>query len=352
MSEQEQVQKYTKLINQICGLDENWAKTCIYYCSATHWLSEINWMAVLQFIGESGSGKSNTMTALERMAYEPCLFSCDPKMTSVSLRNKLTQAKNATAFIEEADLYPNRKELEAYIINRVSRLKTSGISRTIPSGERGWITVSESVFGATVIHDRYPLVNLAALRRAITVPITKYKDRKFLNEEELKPLLSDIHPVIVPLGKIPEAFESPKTSGSGLDAWKPLIRIASSLQDSDWLIWAWSRVAEVNETLADERQWELEICIFRSLVAAYTEHSQTLNKKDPLPLTSITPLVKAEYTWVVSQHVAKNLRKLGFMVTPKSGINYVFTDLEQIRKVGKEIGYVDTELYERMERMD
>lgn len=350
MGELEQILKLMNLINQTCGLDENWSKTGIYYCSATHHLSVIDWMAVLQLIAESGSGKTNLMHIYERLAYNPCPFTCDENMTSVSLRNRLNQAQNATAFIEEADLFPNRKALEAYIINRVDKLKTSGISRTVPTGRSGaWETVTQTVFGATIVHDRYPLTELAALRRVISVPITHYKDRKFLSKSELKPLLPNIQPVIVPLGEIPEAFNSPKTSGSGLDTWKPLIQIASSLQDSEWLTWAWGRVAELNEMLADERQWELELCIFRSLVAAHTEHSKSLDKKEPLPLTSVTQLVKTEYSWIVSQHVAKNLRRLGFMVTPKSGTNYVFTNLEQIKKVGKEIGYVDSELYERME---
>ena len=114
---QSPVDKIVELINQVCGLGENWAKVCLYYCLATHELHLLEWMPALQILAPPGSGKSQLIKVLSHLAYKPCMFSCYDKMTSATLRNMLEEAKNRTAIIEEADLYPNRTELERYLIN-------------------------------------------------------------------------------------------------------------------------------------------------------------------------------------------------------------------------------------------
>ena len=87
------VEQLAELINKVCGLNINWAKTCIYYCMATCKLKFIDWMAVLDVVAPKGSGKSWLIDVLRRLCYKPYDICCHDKMTSVTLRNELENAK-------------------------------------------------------------------------------------------------------------------------------------------------------------------------------------------------------------------------------------------------------------------
>ncbi|MFH1087156.1 MAG: hypothetical protein V1737_01050 [Chloroflexota bacterium] len=115
------MENLTALITKVCGLNENWGKTCVYYCMATHKLEEISWMAVLDIVAVQGSGKSQLMDILRQLAYKPHMVVCHDRMTSTTLRNEVAKAEKGTAIIEEGNLYPNRRELESYLINRVDK---------------------------------------------------------------------------------------------------------------------------------------------------------------------------------------------------------------------------------------
>lgn len=114
------VEQLADLINQVCGLVVNWGKTCVYYCMATHKLQFIDWMPALQLLAPPGSGKTQLIKLLIRLVYRPYPITCHDRMTSTTLRNMLEKARNRTAIIEEGDLYPNRTEIERYLINRAS----------------------------------------------------------------------------------------------------------------------------------------------------------------------------------------------------------------------------------------
>ena len=87
------VQELAELTNRVCGMSINWGKTCIYYCMATHKLKVIDWMAVLDIVGPKGSGKSCLIDVLRRLCCKPYDICCYDKMTSVTLRNELENAK-------------------------------------------------------------------------------------------------------------------------------------------------------------------------------------------------------------------------------------------------------------------
>ena len=343
----EEVLKLAKLMNEVCGINEFWAKTAIYYCIATHHLLEIEWMVALIILAPPGTGKSYLIDILRELCYKAHSFSCHKRMTAVSLRNELIKAEYKTAVIEEADLYPNRSELESYIISRVSRQKDSGLPMTVQqtaqTGEIIWKTISKSIPGATIIHDRHGLNETAAERRAITISVKHYKGRKFL-----KPSKEQIESLKLPqvaLGNIPSSFNDPKATGSGLDAWEPFIRIANSLGDNEWINEAWKRVIEANEALADGQEWEIEMSMFRGLVAGYCEDKVGFLadsvSKNPLPLSVITNSVRQEYPWVAPKTIATYLRKLGFDVHNKGGVFHIFTTPDQIKDVARELDYTD-----------
>ena len=346
------VNELTELITKVCGLAENWGKVCIYYCMATHKLRLINWMAVLDIVAVQGSGKSYLIDILRHLAYKPYMIVCHERMTSTTLRNELTTAKNGTAVIEEANLYPNRRELESYLINRVDKRRTSGIAVTqqvaTASGAIAWKTDKFQVFGATIIHDRHEMVDMAAERRSITVNIKRQKGKPFVKPDEK--LLQSLSLPSFDYGAIPDIFTAPETTGSALDAWEPLIRVAESIGDTDWPGWAWEKVAEMSDKLADGQQFELEQEIFSAVIKAYNDNSGLGLMPDrianePLPLSQVTEIVRKEYEFIHPKTVSTKLRRMGFNRIDKvGGVFKVFTTIDQIRKIAKEIGYEDKQL--------
>ena len=337
-----------ELITKVCGLDEYWAKTCVYYCMATHHLSDINWMAVLDVVGLQGSGKSNLIDILGHLAYNAHVIVCHERMSSATLRNELENAKMGTAIIEEGNLYPNRRELESYLINRVDKRRTSGIPVTHQVASTGgaiiWKTDSLQVFGATIVHDRHEMVDMAAERRSITVNIKKQKGKMFIKPDEI--LLKSLSLPPFSYGAIPDIFNAPETTGSALDAWEPPIRVAESVHDDDWLSWAWAAVVEMSDKLADGQQFELEQEIFGAVIKGFNDNSGIgLMVKGPLALSDVTDIIRKEFEFIHPKTVSTKLRRMGFnRIIKVGGVFKIFSTVDQLRKIAKDIGYEDTQL--------
>lgn len=337
------VAQLADLINQVCGLIINWGKACIYYCMATHKLQLIDWMPALQLLAPPGSGKTELIKVLIRLAYRPYLITCYDRMTSVTLRNMLKKARDRTAIIEEADLYPNRTELERYLINRASTA-TSTLPTTHQkadsTGAIQWVTSNIHIPGATIIHDRRGLDDMAAERRAITVNIKKRKGETFLKPDKAQ--LKSLSLPNFDYGTIPNIFNTPETRGSGLDTWEPLIRVASYLQDDAWLQWARDEVAEFNDRIADGQQYQLELTAFKAVIRCFMDNAGMLLVKDPQPLKDITAIVKEEFPWVRPKTVGTVLRKLGFCEFRNiGGATKLITTRDQLKKIAADVGYKD-----------
>jgi len=345
------MQDLVKLINAVCGLGEYWAKVCLYYCMATHHLPDINWMPVLDIVAMWGSGKSQLIKVLERLCFQPYVITCHQKMTTATLKNLLMKAKDGTAIIEEGNLYPNRKELESYLINRVDKSGTSTIAVTVQVPTANglvWVTEKYHIFGATIVHDRHEMVDMAADRRAISVPIKKQKGKIFVKPDDR--LLNSLRLPSFGFGNVPDIFNSPETTGSALDAWEPLIRVAESTSDEDWLNWAWDKLTEMNERLADGQEFELEMEIFSAIIKAYNDKFgygivPGVVDKNPMPLSDITRIVKEQSEFIHPKTVATKLRNMGFRNIRKiGGVSMVCTTTVQIKKIAKQIGYEDDQL--------
>lgn len=331
------VPELVSLFNKVSGLDENQAKTAIHYAMATHKLSKFNWFPALAFIGAPGTGKSKVLEVLQQLCYKPYPISCHATMTPVALRDELAAARNKTAIIEEVDLYPNRKQLQGYLINRVDKLRTSGVAVKeqieTESGIKEWRSRKKQVFGATVIHDRHSIEDMAAESRAIIIN-TVYREGEYI--EPPKVSLPSFK-----LSAVPDYFG---TSSRAFDTWKPLIMVASGLQDTDWLLWAWEQIEEASNELKDGQVYEEKLSVFAQVINAYCDNSGNFIVKEDEGLTlksNVVEPLKKELPYITDQIVTKALRKMGLLVRRHSGCNKLFTNREQLVKVAKEIGYQD-----------
>jgi DNA-binding transcriptional ArsR family regulator len=335
-----EVSELVELLTKVSGLDANQAKTAIYYAAATYHIKIFDWFPVLAFIGPPGTGKSKALSLMSQLCCKPFWVSCHATMTAALLRDQLTPTNKVTAIIEEGDLYPNRKQLQGYIINRVDRIRTSSVlvkeQVETQSGVKGWRTVKKGAFGATVLHDRNSLDDLAAESRVITITTT-YRSGNFI-----EPPKGLVLPQTV-LGTVPDYFSQ---SGRAFDTWKPLIMIASGLDDEDWLNWTYIQIDEATKNLRDGHAYEEKLVIFAKVIEAFCDNAGMLLVKEPLTLDkNVTdPLRKTTMPHITPHLVRKTLERMGLTVKRRSGTNKLYTSLDELKKVAKEIGYEDESL--------
>lgn len=335
-----EISEVISIFNQVSGLDENQAKTASYYAMATHKVENYTWFPVLDFCGAPGTGKSKSLDIMAQLCYKPFRITCHSTMTPASLRDELVSTKKrATAIIEEADLYPNRKQLQSYLINRVDRIRTSGLAVKeqveTDTGVKEWKTRHKRAYGATVIHDRNSLDDLAAESRSIIINTT-YRQGNYIEPPQGLSL-----PSFRP-DKVPSYFPN---GGRALDTWKPLIEVASGIGDDDWLLWAYEQIQDATNSLRDGHIYEEKLAVFAQVIKAYSDNSGLgfmVKEDEGLTLqSSVVEPLKREIPYISARTVAKVLSKLGLKVIRHGGTNKLFTSVDELKKVAKDIGYED-----------
>jgi len=333
-----QVSDLVRIYAQVSGLSENQAKLATYYDMATHKLKLFDWFPVKAYIGPPGTGKSAAMDLDAQLCYKPHRITCHPSMTKASLRDALVTAKSGTILIEECDLYGNRRELQGLLINRVDKVRTSGMlvkeMMENDSGLKSYRTYKKAGFGATIVHDRHSLDDLAAESRVITIS-TSFKEGSFI------PAPTNLSLDKFKLGTVPGYFTP---SGRAFDTWRPLLLVAAGQGDDEWLLWAYEQIQEATNSLKDGHAYEETQAVFGQVIRAYCDNNgMFLVKKDEglILQTSVVEPLKKEMPYITARTVAKILTKLGLKVVRHSGTNKLFTTKEKLTKVASEIGYVD-----------
>lgn len=332
-----------KVFTDVSGLNINQIKTVIYYAMATHKLKKFNWFPALGIIGPPGTGKSKTIDTAEPLCYKPLRITCHATMTPVALRDELARARNRTAIIEEVDLYPSRKQLQGYLINRVDRVRTSGLAvkEQVESdtGLKTWKTSNKEMYGATIFHDRFSLDDMAADSRVIAIN-TIFKEGSFLEPPKGLSLPA------FKLGSVPDYFA---IKGRAFDTWLPLIKVASGLGDDDWLYYAFLQIEKAQDQLKDGHIYEEIQSIFAQVIKAYCGkggNGLTVNCDKGLILQNsvVDPLRQQGMNNINPRTVKNILTKMGLSVVRSGGTNKLFTTKEELIKIAKEIGYEDEAL--------
>lgn len=337
-----------QVIQAVSGLNEIEARIVAYYLGASYKLSEFNWFPTLQITGPIGTGKSCILDICRQVAFKVRSILCHENMTSAVLRDELIMAADGTAIVEEADLFPNRKQLQNYLINRVDRIRTSGITvkEQFQTGQAvGWQNVTRQIFGATIIHDRHSFSDLAIESRAIVICTKKVFGRTF--------------PTTTPTGLTMPSFNLASAPanlpcGRATDTWMPLVRVAAGLGDTDFPDYALTQIKAADKALADGHVFEEKQSIFAQVVSGYEDYTNNvvsgfglaaIRETDGLPLQQyvLEPLRK-EMPYTTPHLVAKVLTSMGLTVKRQGGRLKLFTTLEKLKVVAAAIGYEDEAL--------
>ena len=320
------VTNYANAIISACGLDDNQAKTVVYWAIATHAIDKLQKMPILVITGPFGSGKSDLLNTIQQICYQPRPI--NGKVSNVVLRDK--SEMHTTMVIEEADHVD-----EQLILQRYAK-QTSNIVVNRGNASKGYNPESLNIFGATVLHRRPPFKDPAVDSRSITIK-TVLRQGNFsiptLDRASLAALASQIDwSKIVPL-----------PANRAGDTWMPLFQAAVFCRDMDWIRYAAAELKKAIDSLSIGQGYEPSQLVVSKLVSLAI--SPDLNKLKPrVPLQELTRTLKNDGNDLNPWQVGKILRGIGFNTKLSGGTNYIIIDKTQLLAIAQQLGIDDDAL--------
>ena len=260
----ERVRPLVELIQATNGLDEQQARTIVYYAIATHGLPNLDNFPILTICGPTGTGKTTLLEVLQQLAYgTPHMLIDGGKATYAALRDNLKPL--TTALIDEADNVD-----EVLLISRNST-KTSHIPIKRAGKKGGWTDHVLNIFGATVLHRRKPFKDAAVLSRSIVIRTRKTAVDRYLAEEftlyaeELRAIAEQVD------------WEQVAQRGGNriADTWAPLLEVAALIGDSEWECYALQQMETATGDLDLGHEVEPVQAVYQSLLSlALDEHGK------------------------------------------------------------------------------
>ena len=320
------------ILQMVSGLDDEIAKTCVYYALITHHLDFYTFVPILESYGPLGTGKTQLEEFMERVCYLAHICKCGG-ITYAALREELYKAKKGTFIGDEVDCDVKKVE-DLYGI----RCSASGSAPLMKSqGKSQWQGETIPIFGATVLHHRRPFLDPSNQSRAITIK-THWKPGKYIKMEAFKDVPIEIPQI--PVGNISNTL----SLGRAYDTWYPLLDMATGAGDTEWLAWADKKMKESEKEVNEGQAYEPNAVILAKLIEACVDSDSSKIKSDidrvNVHSQIVAPLTK-EYPWVNSHSVPRILRELGLEIHRTGGNNWVYPTPESLKKAAEAIGYTD-----------
>jgi len=278
---------------QATGLTDNEAKTVVYWAIATHGLNVFDCFPLLLVHGQPATGKSTILKLIGQLTNAKFISTT----TSAEFRDLLR--RHPVVIIEEAD-HVN----EGLLLNRYSR-QTAQVDIKQPTGRGDFISESWKYFGATGMHRRYPLEDLALQSRTITIH-TKKKDRTF-NALSIGDMKAECRKLW------DQAWENRidynPLSRTAIN-WRPLVIIAMHLEDYEFMAYAAQQQQLAEKLLNEDGEFEPE----QMLTDTLYDLTHELSKKN-VYLIDIVNHLNEIYRWKTTpKRVAKLLRSMGYVI--------------------------------------
>jgi AAA15 family ATPase/GTPase len=307
------IRQGTEALMGASGINQEQAKTCLYYSVATYLLPDkLDTFPILAVIGAPGTGKSSLLTQLGKMVKEPKPIDAE---TASMLRDELDHT--VTALIDEGDNLN-----ESYLVKRYSK-QTSEISYKVEA-ERGWRPQRANIFGATIIVRRIPFRDIATKSRAIAIN-TRYKPGNYyitenLDKEEIMKLAE-------------RAKLNLDVSERVKNNWMPLQAIALSVGDEDWLKSAEEQIKRDVASLMSMQGFNPSQAVIIVLRQEMLQQNVTMD----VPLSKIREQLKWHFDLKLrNQQIQQICQDLGFKVVATDNYPKVKANAELLKNLLKE----------------
>ena len=333
-------------IQKATGLTTGQAKASVYWSAATYRLGDLDFLAMLNIEGAAGTGKSTLLEIIKELSYKPVEVGCDG-ISLAALRDKLMQARHGTIIAEEADKAASPSKAEGYFRARCS--KGTANLEIKRETEKGWIQDPRSIFGASALHRREPFRDQAVQSRVIIIR-TRHKEGTFIKtkiDDQTKEMVRN-------LAKNIDLKARPaipgNIAGRVVDVWQPLLLIAQSVKDRDWLLWAWNEMELADSELRDGHSYEPGALVLARVVELLSEEPagkfRKLKPQEQMQRIRVDDdiaryLQKNSLPYTNPWQISRILKNLGFEVQRIGGVNYLLPTLKSIMLAQQKIGYED-----------
>ena len=256
---QGQVNRAVDSLQSVSGLAREQAKTCIYYVVMTYLLDSYPddyLIPILCLQGNSGTGKSKSIRLLAKLVNQPTSLNGRGKTFS-QMGKDLDRVM--TALIEEADFRQSRIETQLIQLRTTRQHKNQVIN--IPPQQ---IPLPIVNFGATIVEKRVPFSDAAVRNRTITIKTVRREgDYREVSEVDING--AGLRRVA---DYVRQSRINLQASDRVMECWRPLMQIAATLGDFDWVIHLDAEYQKARKMLAVGDQYESEDVLIKAAITA------------------------------------------------------------------------------------
>jgi len=314
------LEPYIKAMLTASGITEFQAKTLVYYALGCYHLDEFEQYPIVTLFGISATGKSRAIDQLRKVL--PYYRDMPTGATYSTLAEKLNNYR--VIVVEEADKLKPPERCEEMLQDRTDKAKRFRVVSMPPKQDKRDI----DNWGATILHKREGFDDIATRNRSITIFTHKKKPLDWHLVDVDKTHFKDIAEMVQPDSSyvfehiLLEERIDPRT----LDVWRPVIRVAESCGDLDYLYACKEMLhKEAFKVIADDEPLEVTA---QALIKAYydenPEHQPDYTKD--IRLSKVVKACVSDEGLMVKmspQKMKANLRELEFHISFYEGNNYV-----------------------------
>ena len=330
-------------IQRVSGLDDFNALVVAYYCLATWFVKSLNQFPILSVLGSNGTGKTQLLNLLGKITFRPYHFTATG-ITSPVLRDKLAEAHDGTAIIDEAD---TNDHLEEQLSTRYLRSTAATTVNVSGADGKGWNKREALSFGASIVHKRVPYKDPALEGRSVSINTVLDQTKQYVKADDIEPdIIEDIRnweQEIAASATLTDSLDIPDDIAPRVaDTYQPLVALASAADDQAFLDTMWSRLRQASENLKDGQLFEPRAMVLQALIMAIMEQRSNHKIKAVQIETDIKPKLYYSLGLNLNNHQIKEmLTGFGFDIRRSGGSNAVFHDINTLVRACDSIGLED-----------
>ncbi len=320
------------------GLDQN---VIVYWTLATRSLPYVDTFPILDLLGRTAAGKTQTLKIVGDFAHRPCAFGLRNR-TNPTIRDTLADCAEGTAIIEEADQAwkDSGAEFERMLSDRYQRASAEASYRA-PAGEKGWGTVRKKFFGATALHRRFPFTDVALDGRTIFVRPRPDYTREYEEYNPENPRNVEGKELISNLKFEPPRIEQPSgVAGRIFDTYRLLLSTAALCGDQDFAEQLYSRLTQETLRLREAQSCEPDGLVLSAIVeCVFAEGDAEFGN---IKFSTLTESIWKNHRLPLQpRQIEPITRDLGFTTKTSHGVTVVVPTAATLLKACDECGYSD-----------
>jgi len=333
-------------LSESTGLKGCEQKIVVYWSLATHALNYLSTFPLLNVLGKTGTGKSQTLSIIENFAFRPARLSLRG-MTAPAIRDKFADCSEGTAIIEEADFAWKDADstFERMLSDRYQRASAVAAHKA-PSGEKSWATVQKQYFGATALHRRIPFNDAALDGRTVTVRSRPDHTRTYREYDAEDQWNRDGRDLISQLTFRPPPIEQPKEVAARIfHTYESLLGTAMLCGDEDFIGQVLPKLRQETLELVEAQSSEPDGLVLRAIVEAIfsTGHAEFKNIKFSVLSRSIWDNHRFP---LQPRQIGPIARELGFETKTSHGATVVLPTPATLLRACNECEYADEAIEE------